>query len=761
MPPAPTCCAPSAARRMLCRTIAGHSSSRPPTPSGGSSSVELGCSCWVRRTKGIRPGNDAGVRLLLSFWRTDLGEDLVAVANQWRDDPIQGALDDRLARVDLARRVATLVTETYSPDSSVVHGLVGPWGSGKSSVLALTQLELEALDEEWAIVRFSPWATSDLNSLLAEFHGAIVEALPDSKSLTEFKRGLGEVMNAASPIAAIAGALIGLSGTGELLKKADELLRREKSWIAKFNDASKELKKLNIKVLVIADDIDRLHGDELLNFLKLVRLVGRFPGMSYLIAYDEAGLLASIQSAGSAVDDADRAQDFLEKFVQYPVYLPPLIESQILDLLNDAIGPAVSSSRHTYSNSSGRLSFAHAWTALLDTPRAINRFAAQLRLVLPLHQPGEVDLVDVMLLTLIRLHAPKVFDAISRRKELLTEERSSKQAFNWEAIIGDRVSPEAAPAIQELVERLFPATRTKPGASTPAPGASNPDYFDRYFLQGIPGHDIADQTIHSVVARANEGDVQPLEELLRGGKSEAQRAAISSKIQRFSNWGLHAGDTPVVAFRTVVGQLHRLPKRSSSLLPSAYDNARRWVCDMLVRLPLDVTVSEVREALAGCRDEKDRNLMLESIVWQSEVTPPPGVKALATEQALISLDDAIANTRQGDSAELLGSIERWTLLARTFAQAETRDRLARELEDGMSADDLAARFVSIAHWSRGNSEQGARIDGMLWDAFSELLPDGLQTSPPSGANFDADDISWASRKAYGLGELAKRQGLAE
>jgi hypothetical protein len=55
----------------------------------------------------------------------------------WRDDPIKTPADDRLRRAPVAQRAAQLIADNHSPESSVVYGLEGPWGSGKCSVIAL------------------------------------------------------------------------------------------------------------------------------------------------------------------------------------------------------------------------------------------------------------------------------------------------------------------------------------------------------------------------------------------------------------------------------------------------------------------------------------------------------------------------------------------------------------------------------------------------------------------------------------------------
>ena len=80
-----------------------------------------------------------------------------------------------------------------------------------------------------------------------------------------------------------------------------------------FDELSKELQKLGISILVVVDDIDRLQADELLDLLKVVRLLGRFPGVDYLLAYDEQSLIEILRSPdGSGLSQA-RARSFMEK----------------------------------------------------------------------------------------------------------------------------------------------------------------------------------------------------------------------------------------------------------------------------------------------------------------------------------------------------------------------------------------------------------------------------------------------------------------
>ena len=99
----------------------------------------------------------------------------------WHDDPIKTVADDRLRRAPVAQRAARLIAENHSSESSVVYGLEGPWGGGKSSVIALLTSYVREEDSRWQVVTFTPWATTGTEGLLSEFFAALATVAPKKK----------------------------------------------------------------------------------------------------------------------------------------------------------------------------------------------------------------------------------------------------------------------------------------------------------------------------------------------------------------------------------------------------------------------------------------------------------------------------------------------------------------------------------------------------------------------------------------------------
>lgn len=93
-----------------------------------------GCGSRQKRAK-----DDLG---LLSNWRRkceDLGMPAEPSLGLLSDEPVSGSGVDSFRRRPLAERLARLIEHAADGSSSTVFAVVGPWGSGKTSLLNFTR----------------------------------------------------------------------------------------------------------------------------------------------------------------------------------------------------------------------------------------------------------------------------------------------------------------------------------------------------------------------------------------------------------------------------------------------------------------------------------------------------------------------------------------------------------------------------------------------------------------------------------------------
>lgn len=691
----------------------------------------------------------------------------------WTDDPRKSKSEDELERSILGERVANRIREVHTDSQSVVFGLVGPWGSGKTTLInfAIESLEEpEGEDAVWHIARFSPWAAGDEDGVLREFYSALSSAIPGSgRGSKKARAALAGLIEIAAPLGSavpFAGAAVEL-GAKELARR----MRSRPSWHSAFEQASRHIRALRSPVLVVVDDVDRLQPDELLVLLKVVRLLGRFPGVDYLIAYDHesvAHVLNGALSDGRA-NDSEFAARFVEKIVQYPFYVPPLSRDQILTRLAQKAKPA---SQGEGSALRGWEWFESVFASALQTPRAIDRYVEQLSNYQRLLPDGEYDAVDLDLLVLLRSCYPSVFAAVPAARDVLIygriapgdkdEPNANLTDTSLVSELTAGLSARDSRCASQVLHLLFPKARL--GEERMSRSGSIPmrmadeRYFDRYLVAGILPADLSDRAVGMAVAQARSGAPGALFDLLREPPQKAALAVAKAK-------SLLDRDPPrpreVLALLRAVSDATAEIGMRSDPRSRLMRNLGPWSSQLLGAVPMDEPPASVWAALEplmasgqgfhtvdqGVAMRLGRN-DFDGSGWVDEVL----------EKASAAAADYVVEHLVARDAAPSGAYFRQALdlLRRHWNIEEVSKRIDEVIASGnASVEDLAARFISV---------RGATHDGGGWwisledteqELFGELLR--VRKTPwfnmPAEADVDLSDISWANRRRAARGRF--------
>ena len=170
------------------------------------------------------------------------------------DKPIRAPEEDVLGRRKLAESFATQIMTLDATEGAVV-GILGPWGSGKTSFVNLVRLYLKA--SQVTVLDFNPWVFSGDQQLVESFFAELSAQLKLRPTLSEVGKALenyGEIFYSMRSLPLV-GALIeqGQMAT-EILSK---LLRaREEGIGARRARIEKALAALDKPIVVILDDIE-------------------------------------------------------------------------------------------------------------------------------------------------------------------------------------------------------------------------------------------------------------------------------------------------------------------------------------------------------------------------------------------------------------------------------------------------------------------------------------------------------------------------
>ena len=212
--------------------------------------------------------------------------------------------DDLLGFSEEADRFAERVFNQGSSDS-MVFGIDAPWGIGKSTFVNLCKEYWENSHQEKAIVySFSPLRYEDRTNLLEKFVDGLIRVIQRQSFVPEIRPLIYKYSRfiKAKASFSVFGVEI-LSGTYTI----DDA----------FEDLEIALSGLDIKIIVVVDDLDRLNFSAIKDVLFAIKKSFTLPNISYVLCYDTENISALEKDR----PDIEKVTEFLEKFVNVKVSL--------------------------------------------------------------------------------------------------------------------------------------------------------------------------------------------------------------------------------------------------------------------------------------------------------------------------------------------------------------------------------------------------------------------------------------------------------
>ena len=432
--------------------------------------------------------------------------------------------DERLRRTGFADALAAQIAS--AGQSGVVMALTGPWGSGKTSLLNLIDERLGELPNT-IVVRFNPWYFSGTEQLLQHFFSEMGGQLEEkSVKLKEVGAWLKRYGALLTPLrfVPVAGAWAEAAGKAAEAVGAS-IMRDEESLQKQHGELSRRLAESRQRVVVMVDDIDRLEDDEIKQVMRLVRLVGDFDNVVYLLAFD-AGHVAAVLGDASGPDEGRR---YLEKIVQLSYEVPAIAPGELVDLLRDGISRTLAAASRT-----GDPERLEQLLALLDplihTVRGVRRYLNVLPFAFRV-VGDEIDAVDLLGLEAARLFLPATHDALPAAAATLTTVVVDDPERDEQVKRFVETGGAHAPIVKQWMDLLFPAVALSAAdedaeaspeeAWSDARRVAHPNFLRAYLEKALP---------ETVVAR-NVTD-QVVEELLSGNDASSLVAGLRARQVR-------------------------------------------------------------------------------------------------------------------------------------------------------------------------------------------------------------------------------------
>jgi predicted KAP-like P-loop ATPase len=449
------------------------------------------------------------------------------------DRPKEHPDEDCLGRAGFAENLAEKIQAWQQKDSLVI-GLEGPWGSGKSTI---KNFVLHCLKAEGKVphVEFNPWQFSGDDRLFEEFAVVVASVLPSKGKKAKKRKELwsryssylcyGSKVTGALKLAAsfsgIPGATLLLDQATQALDALGEMTSKGADTIGGGTEPLENVKaqltetfrKLDGPLLVVIDDIDRLTNEEVALVFRLVKANADFPNLVYLMIYDRDYVEKSLDKITSS-----KGSEFLQKIVQMPIPVPaPHVQRIHREALNcmDRIvsglpgNPASGWDKERWSNL-WVLGLSRYFTDLRRSYRYANSCSFLLD-NLRSCECMEIDVMDFLALEVLRFFEKSVYDRIQVSGDILTGRSSDSDGERkLDDLLLDILNHATdRVAVQEIVSAIFLSAKSRwenmgygdsfMREATAKMRICSSDHFEKYFQLALPPGGLSRSRIEQVL----------------------------------------------------------------------------------------------------------------------------------------------------------------------------------------------------------------------------------------------------------------------
>lgn len=458
------------------------------------------------------------------------------------DSAIHDFKDDVLERSDFTNNIAHLIVSRKDKEAFTI-GIIGAWGSGKTSILNLIDSQIKTNNQDVITIFFNPWRYSGENELLMSFFNCIAGALDKNletggelvkkffKKHTEKVGSLISVMagdptNSSQSVATWLSSFLKTSELDDFKLRVQELLIEKKK-----------------KVVIYIDDIDRLPRKEIQDLFKVIKLLGDFDHVTYILAFDKQ----VVTQALGEVYSFDKSATFLEKIIQLQIEVPLINKKILLREWKKSLDRVLKNNSIEFNNAQWfelQTRIQKGFLQNLDDLRKIKNIENSLSYVLPILN-NKVNIVDLITIESMRFFYPNLYLALkykkvdifdeykdlnmriflfgsSEKQKERTENRIAefykitclKEIANYEGVLS--VLKDLFPTLKNMltgsdfgIESSDIKTKLKIGSK---------DYFDRYFTYSLNPMELPESVIKELLLNGNDNTnlVKGLDDLLGG-----------------------------------------------------------------------------------------------------------------------------------------------------------------------------------------------------------------------------------------------------
>lgn len=435
------------------------------------------------------------------------------------ENEISSVNDDELDRNKFAINLAKSIVE-YRDNDSLTIGIIGSWGSGKSSLINLT-LENLKCEKELIIIHFNPWFFSNQDNLYYQFFKLLLITLRNEElkknNYFEMKTKPKREIFKKSKIESLRDYFNFIESSQIKINDNDffdlENLSKYESLKTLKDNCNKYFEELDYKIIIVIDDMDRLTNEEIKKILTLVKSLADFKKFIYILSFDKQVVSKALEEYHSDYEDK-----FIEKIVQIQINIPDITSSQLDEQIMKYLKPIYDKYFiNTYINKNNNFDqVAFYLTYFIKSIRDLKRYVNILEFYLNVFIE-DINIDDCFLILAIQLFEYKIFLSIKENKQLLTsqikidkddENNPLNQFYKELEKIKERISIND---LKILLNNMFPMLRYHKHRNYPRVEILHKKHrigsyihFDKYFTLSLETNEVSTITLNNLTKPINK-----------------------------------------------------------------------------------------------------------------------------------------------------------------------------------------------------------------------------------------------------------------
>ena len=437
----------------------------------------------------------------------------------YSEKPIILGKEDLLGRAKVANELSREI-KSYKNEDSLTIGIVGKWGSGKTSFINMVLENFEENDD-YIIIKFNPWNISSRKQLISDFFLQLsnnIEKKGSNEIIGAIGKSLGTLSKFFKPLGFIPPLSV-LSTIGDITEKASEFINEyvesEKEDLESLKDnINNKLTNLNKKIIIVIDDIDRLCDEEIREMFQLVKSIADFKNTIYILSYDREIVTKALDKTQQG-----KGEEYLEKIVQIPLVLPYISKNDLDKIFINRLNIIINIPDEEYDNSYFSEIYYNGLAENFENLRDIERYMNVFSLGINLARE-ELNINDYIVITLIKVFEPDLYEYIKNNKEYFSGtkfdeflNKDKKEILTELERIYEKLKKLEKRKIKRLMEVVFP----KLEVTTYDEGfidiwgktrrIATPVYFESYFRLDFPEDEIKKSEIKKFREFSTEEDL--------------------------------------------------------------------------------------------------------------------------------------------------------------------------------------------------------------------------------------------------------------